>query len=105
MIGDFYEGSDLKLSINIKGMGFDQSRDYYTIDLYNDSDKKTYTRDAVIPDRDGNYYLPIHYNDIHSGSLIAVITAYVPDIDFAPSGLRREVLKPINLGPIRKIGK
>ena len=105
MTGDFYEGSDLKLQISLKGMGFDQAKDHYTIDLYNDNDKLSYTGDDVIKESDGSYYLPIRYDDIHSGSLVVVITAFVEDADFQPDGLRREVLKPINIGPIRKVPK
>ena len=104
-IGDFYEGSDLKLQISLKGMGFDQSKDYYTIDLYNDADVLHYDKNNVRPDGEGNYYLPIAYDDIHSGSLTVVITAFVEDADFPPDNLRREVLKPINIGPIKKISK
>ena len=104
MIGDFYEGSDLKLKIELEGMEFNQASDYYKIDLYNNDKKLTYTRDDIRDDGEGNYYLPIPYNQIESGSLIIVITAEVDDVDF-PNGKRREVLKPINVCTIRKVAR
>lgn len=104
MIGDFYEGSDLKLKIELSGMEFDQSRDNYTIDLYNNDKKLTFTKQSMKHDGDGNYYLPIPYDQIESGSLIIVITAEVDDTDF-PNGKRREVLKPINVCTIKKVAR
>ncbi len=104
MIGDFYEGSDLKLKIELEGMGFNQDSDHYTIDLYNNDRKLTYTERDIKDDREGNHYLPIQYDQLESGSLVLVITAEVDDIDF-PNGKRREVLKPINICTIKKVAR
>lgn len=104
MIGDFYEGSDLKLKIELEGMEFNQASDYYKIDLYNNDKKLTYTRADMKDDGEGNYYLPIQYDQIESGSLVLVITAEVEDVDF-PNGKRREVLKPINICTIKKVAR
>ena len=103
MIGDFYEGSDLKLEISLSGMGFDQSTDDYLIDLYNNGDKLSFDQ-TDMREEEGHYYLPVPYDRIHSGSLFVVVTAIVTDADF-PEGKRREVLRPVNIGPIRKISK
>ena len=101
MTGGFYEGSDIKLKVDVRGMGFDQSSNNYQIDIYNDNDKLTFTQNDMIGDGEGNYFLAIPYNRVHSGSLVMVVTAFVPDTDFGT--VRRDVAKPIRLPNVIKI--
>ena len=102
MFGDIYEGSDVKVKINLRASGFDQSSDGYIIKVFNDSDELTFTQDDVKPDGNGNYFLPIPYDRIHSGSLIVQPIALVHDEDFA-EGIRRIAGVPVNIGPVRKV--
>ncbi len=104
MIGDFYEGSDLKVKVNLRASGFNQSSDNYIIKLYNDDDELTFTQTDVKGDGNGNYFLPVPYDAIHSGSLIVQPIAFVHDDDF-PDSIRRIAGVPVNLGPIRKVKK
>lgn len=95
-----YEGSDVKLLIDIKAIGFDQSSGdaQYTIELYNNGKKKVYTQNSIRTDGEGNHFLPVKKTDLEAGSLVAVVTVKIPDMDF--DGYREEKAKPINLGPI-----
>ena len=102
MTGGFYEGSDLKLMLNISGMGFDQSEDTYTVTLYTGSKKLDFPSSKVKESDDGNYYLTVPKEDLEPGSLMLVVTARVKDEDF-PGGYRTEVSRPIRLKPVLKI--
>ena len=99
---ELYDGSDVKVKVNLRASGFDQSTDDYIIKVYNGDDELTYTQVDVKTDGQGNYFLPISHEDVHSGSLVVQPIAYVHDDDF-PEGKRRIVGKPVNVGPIIKV--
>jgi len=102
MVGDFYEGSDAKLLVDVKALGFDQEKDDYTIELFNNNDRRVfYKKDVKGPDSEGNYFLPVTKDKLKAGSLIAVVTVKIPDEMF-PNRIREEKAKPINLGPIKE---
>ena len=105
MAGEFYEGSDAKFLIDVKALGFDQEKDDYTVELVNNGVSKVYGKGSIKgPDESGNYFLPVEKKDLKAGSLIAIVTVKIPDVDF-PNGYREEKAKPINLGPIKPIVK
>jgi hypothetical protein len=108
MAGNFYEGSDAKLLIDVKALGFSQESDNYTIELYNNDRTYAFTQADVKKDDEGNFILPVVKNNnrikLEAGSLIAVVTVRIPDEDF-PGGYREEKAKPINLGPIMPLMK
>ena len=108
MAGNFYEGSDAKLLIDVKALGFSQKSDNYTIELYNNEDKYTFTQAEVKEDDEGNFILPVVKDNnrikLKAGTLIAVVTVMIPDTDF-PGNYREEKAKPINLGPIMPLMK
>ena len=105
MAGDFFEGSDAKFLIDVKALGFDQEKDDYTVELVNNGISKVYDKNRIKgPDESGNYFLPVEKKDLKAGSLIAIVTVRIPDVDF-PNGYREEKAKPINLGPIKPIVK
>lgn len=104
MARPIYEGSDVKLLIEVKAIGFNQSTDGYTIDLYNNDRKITFSQNNVITDSEGNHFLPVTKGNLNAGSLYAVVTVRIPDADFA-AGYREEVVAPINLGPVLPVLK
>ena len=105
MTGDFYEGSDAKFLIDVKALGFDQEKDDYTVELVNNGVSKIYYKSQIKgPDKSGNYFLPVEKKDLKAGSLIAIVTVRIPDVDF-PNSYREEKAKPINIGPIKPIVK
>lgn len=102
MAKEYWDGSDIKLLVKITGMGFDQSVNDYTIDIYNAGNKITFHQSDLRSDSEGNYYLPIPRTELQPGTLTMVVTGVVPDSDFQ-SGVRVEVAKPIKLGKIQEV--
>ena len=98
---DFYEGSDAKLLIDLKAIGFNQADDNYIIEVHNNDDVLTFNQNDIRDDAEGNHFLPITRDKLHAGSLVVVITVLIPDSHF-PDGIRREKAKPIVLPPVKK---
>lgn len=105
MAGDIIYPSDLKVMFSVRGIGFDQDADRYTVDLYTGSKKLTFqSTDSthIKRDDDGNFYLVVPGTSLEPGSLMLVVSAQIRDEDF-PGGYRAEVSKPIRLKPVVKI--
>lgn len=97
----FYTGDDLKFQITLTAEGFDQTSCNYNIDLYCGKNVQHFDQDDVKEGADGKFYLPIPKTKLSPGLMKMVITAHVPDDDFA-DGIRDEV-EVINLGTIKSI--
>lgn len=92
MEGPTYIGTELKYAITITSPGFDMGKDNFEVTLKRGSKSLHFTKDDLVVDEDGQYYVCFDSADLGTGMVAAVITAYVPDDDF-PDGLRTEVYK------------
>lgn len=99
--GGYYEGSDLKFELNISVTGFDQNKDDYNIDVYCGSQKVYSFNQDDVKSSDGKFYLPVPADNLVSGLLKIIVTAFVPDNDF-DSGYRKEIAVK-NLKYIKKV--
>lgn len=104
MTSEYYKGTDLKVQISISAEGFDQEDNNYDIDVYCGEEVKHYNQDNVVSDGEGHYLLPLPTEELSAGKITLVITAYVPDADFADyGGIRKEVSAPIKIGVLKEI--
>lgn len=99
MVWEF--GSDIKLQIKVSGSGFNQSEDSYIVTIYNGDSILEFNSANLVCDGEGNYYLPITAEQLVPGPLVMVVSALVPDSDFA-NGFRREVAPPVKLGIVKE---
>ena len=105
MAGDIIYPSDLKILFSVRGIGFDQDVDRYTVELYTGSKKLTFQStdiNHIKRDDDGNFFLVVPGAELDPGSLMLFVRAQIRDEDF-PGGYRTEVSKPIRLRPVVKI--
>lgn len=101
MNGKYYIGTDLKFKVTVTAGGFDQEHDEYKIDLYcGGTLAMTITQDDIV-ENGGDYYMLVPTSSLSPGPLRMVLTAYVPDTDFA-SGIRKEVVVQ-NLAVIKSV--
>ena len=101
-----YLGTELKFKVKITAPGFSMENDDFTIQLVNKgvpsprmigqtvsrNVSRTYHKDELVIDDNGDYYLCFNTEDFGIGLITAIITAYVPDTAFL-DGLRTEVYK------------
>ena len=103
----YYKGTDIKVQVTVKASGFDQSSDAYTVDLYCGNNKvRTYSSTKagdIVADGNGGFFIPLSTSGLQSGVLTMVVTAYVPDMDFPNTHVRKEIAAPIKLGIINDI--
>ena len=89
---------------SVRGMGFDQDIDKYTVELYTGSKKLTFQSTdttSIKRDADGNFFLVVPGRNLEPGSLMLIVHAWIKDEDFG--GYREEWSKPIRLKPVIKI--
>ena len=86
-----YKGTELKFLVELECEGFDITRDDFNIEVVRGSTSQLIEK-ANMPHDDDGYYLCFDTADFGTGVINAVITAYVPDPDFA-DGFRTEKLK------------
>ena len=85
-------GAELKYKIEIIAGGFSMEEDNFEVVLKCGSKKRTITKDQMVNDEQGNFYIVVDTNGFKPGDLFAFTYAYVPDHD-CPDGLRTEVDK------------
>ena len=86
----YYIGTDLKFAITITADGFDMASDDYACELLCGFKKVTVKKDDIVTGVDGESYLLVDTTQFPSGTLRWVVTASVPDGDYA-KGYRNEV--------------
>lgn len=96
----YYIGEDLKFEVNLTATGFDMNRDNYKIDFYCGNKTLHFTKSDIKTHGD-KFYLPVPTANLTPGLMRMVITAYVPDSDFA-DGTRTEITI-INLPPLKAV--
>lgn len=96
-------GSEVKCLVEVTSPGFDMVRDDFEIDLKRGNTTKHFAKSDLVTEtytevEDGqevektNFFLCFDTRDFGKGILTAIITAHVPDTDFA-DGIRDEVDK------------
>ena len=85
-------GSDVKFIVDISSPGFSMSDDNFTVTLTRGSTSITYTKNDMVVDGVGNYYLCFSTATFGKGLITATVTAIVPDDDF-DDGTRTEIEK------------
>ena len=90
--GKDYIGEELKYAVRITASGFSMDGDDFEIVVSCGSRKRTYAKEDLLLDLQGNYYLAIDTSEFKKGDLYATVYAYVPDDDF-PDGKRTEIYK------------
>lgn len=104
MASEYYKGTGLKIQIAITAEGFNQDENDYNIDIYCGEEELNFTQDDMVPDGQGNYLLPLPTDTLTEGKIMMVVTAYVPDADFADcGGIRKEVSAPITIGRLKEM--
>lgn len=86
----YYIGTNLKYAITITADGFDMTDDDYTCTLCCGGKKVTVTKDDIVTGENDEHYLLVDTTQFPSGTLRWVVTASVPDGDYA-KGYRNEV--------------
>lgn len=86
-----YKGTELKFLVELECEGFDITRDDFNIEVVRGSVSQVIQK-AEMPHDEEGYYLCFDTADFGTGVINAIITAYVPDTDFA-DGIRTEKLK------------
>ncbi len=84
-------GTELKFIVEITASGFSMEHDDFNILLKRGNKQRLFEKSDLVYS-DGDYYLCCDTAEFGIGTIQAVITAYVPDLDF-PDGLRTEVYK------------
>lgn len=102
MAEQIWNGTEVKMRLTIEAPGFSMDNDDFTIVLKCGGHSLTFTKDDLVVDEHGNYIVCFDTAPFGSGSVDAVITAYVPDDDFN-DGTRTEVLKLTNIGRICEV--
>lgn len=87
-----YVGADLKFLVELTAPGFDMDDDDFTIELKGRSASKTFSKEDLVTDGEGNWYCCFNSTAFGAGVIQVVITAYVPDDDFE-DGYRTEINK------------
>jgi len=88
-------GTKLKYALTIRADGFDMDEDDFMVEIKRGANSIVLKKEDIERDSEGQYYVCFDTTELGSGSICAVVTAYVPDADF-PDGVRTEVMK-INL--------
>lgn len=86
-----YKGTKLKFLVELESEGFDIERDDFNIEVVRGSTSQVIQK-ADMPHDEEGYYLCFDTADFATGVINVIITAYVPDTDFA-DGFRTEKLK------------
>lgn len=86
-----YKGTEVKFLIELECEGFDITRDDFNVEIVRGSVSQLIEK-ADMPHDDDGYYLCFDTADFGTGVICAIITAFVPDTDFA-DGFRTEKLK------------
>ena len=86
-----YKGTEVKFLIELECEGFDITRDDFNVEVVRGSTSQVLQK-ADMPHDDDGYYLCFDTADFGTGVINAIITAYVPDTDFA-DGFRTEKVK------------
>lgn len=86
-----FVGTELKFKIDIEAEGFSMDTDDFNVVICRRNVKQVFNKQDLINDGEGNYYVCFDTADFGTGTISAIVTAYVPDTDF-PDGLRTEVV-------------
>lgn len=85
-------GADVKFIVDVTSPGFDKTTDTFTVTLTRGTTSVTYTKDDMVVDGEGNYYICFSTATFGKGLITATVTALVPDDDF-DDGNRTEIEK------------
>lgn len=99
-----YVGTKLKYLIDISSEGFSMDEDDFEIIVSRGSTReKVITKDELIVDEQGNYYLTLDTEELGAGLYMLSVKAYVPDNDF-DDGIRTEVTQfaLVNIKSLKK---
>lgn len=90
-------GTEVKYLVDIQADGFDMGRDDFNITLKLGSKSRTFEKADLVDDivDEGGilkhtYYLVFDSAEFGTGTLVAIVRAYVPDTDY-PDNIRTEV--------------
>lgn len=96
MVDKVFIGTEMKYAVNITAAGFSIADDDFEIDVARGSTKLHFDKADLPFDDKGQYYLCFDTAELGTGDVSVVITAHVPDSDFA-DGIRDEVVSFILL--------
>lgn len=85
-----FVGTELKFKIDIQAAGFSMDDDDFTVTIRRRNQEKVFKKEDLVTDEEGGYYVCFDTAEFGTGIISAVVTAYVPDLDF-DDGLRTEV--------------
>ena len=94
-------GTELKFKIDIEASGFSMVDDDFNIIIKKRNIEKRFEKVDLVDDGQGNYYVCFDSAEFGTGTISAIVTAYVPDTDF-PDGFRTEVFE-MDLVTINKV--
>ena len=108
-----YIGTELKFLIEIEADNFSMVDDNFTVDIVRGLNRQHFEKSDLVDeeyqeeDADHNtvtkhhYYVCFDTATLGAGTVYAIVTAYVPDMDFS-DGLRTEVYK-VELGKLIEV--
>ena len=99
--GNTYEGTTPKYKLDID-VGIPMSDFDFDVELIGSEGTVTVSKSQMPVDSDGNYYLCFDTRDLGPGKVKAVVTARIPDMDFA-THIRQEVSVINNLLDIKEV--
>ena len=94
-------GTELKFKIDIEASGFSMVDDDFNIVIKKRNIEKRFEKVDLVDDGQGNYYVCFDSAEFGTGTISAIVTAYVPDTDFS-DGFRTEVFE-MDLVTINKV--
>lgn len=103
MADEAYLGTELKYAVDMVASGFSMADDDFEVKLVRGSKSITITKDRMIVDGQGQYYICFDSADLGPGLVTAVVVAHVPDLDF-PDGFRNEI-QMVDLVNIKNVKK
>ena len=85
-----FVGTELKFLVEIEAGGFSMVDDDFTVTIKRGSKQHVFQKADLVKDNEDKFYVCFDSAEFGTGTIQAVVTAYVPDSDF-PDGLRTEV--------------
>ena len=86
---ELWEGTEEPFAIDIDCEGFDINEDDFEVTLVGDAGTVTFTKDDLLHDESGQWYVMVPTARLGAGLVSATITMVIPE-ELCPGGFRRE---------------
>ena len=87
-----FVGTGLKFVLEITAAGFDMQTDDFELTLKRGPKSIVIQKAEMLQDAQDNFIVCFDSAELGTGVVQAIVTAYVPDLDF-PTGIRKEITK------------